>query len=44
MEPADLSLLDELVAYAKALALPPLSEAQCREFGILPERCIWLPS
>ena len=36
--------LDGLVAYAKALALPPLSEAQCREFGILPERCIWLPS
>jgi WD40 repeat protein len=35
--------LDELVVYAKALALPPLSEVQCREFGILPERCAWPP-
>jgi WD40 repeat protein len=35
--------LEELLVYAKALPLPPLSEAQCREFGILPGRCTWPP-
>jgi hypothetical protein len=34
---------DGLLAFAKSLALPAPTAEQCREFGILAERCIWPP-
>jgi WD40 repeat protein len=35
--------VEDLVNYAKGLALPGLNEAQCREFGIPSKLCTWPP-
>ncbi|WP_187144413.1 TIR domain-containing protein [Microvirga massiliensis] len=35
--------VEDLVTYAKGLALPGLNEAQCREFGVAPKLCTWPP-